>query len=317
MNVLITGAAGNLGGMLARYLLDNSGACLHLLVHKKNLPSEIANHPRVAIFRGDLAAKDSLHPCLKGVECVVHFAGVLFKNNPERFLPETNTQYFRNLCEASIQNGVKRIILISFPHVEGETTPDHPATGRLDAIPESAHARTRLAEEQFLFGAVKNSGLEAVSLRVGMVYGSGVLMVDAARWLAKRRLLGVWRTPTWIHLISKDDFLEATRQAVERDGINGIYHLGDDGHQTLQEFLDIATNVWGCRKPWRMPLSLIFAAARICEFQSWLLGTPSPLTRDFIEIGRCSYYGDTRRMKQELLGRLKYPDFQAGRDILM
>lgn len=317
MNVLITGAAGNLGGMLARHLLDHSAVCLHLLVHKKNPPTEIADHRRVALFRGDLADKGTLRPCLKGVQCVVHFAGVLFKNNPERFLPETNTKYFRNLCEAAIENGVKRIILISFPHVEGETTRDHPATGRLDGTPDSAHARTRLAEEQFLFGEVKKAGLETVSLRVGMVYGHGVLMVDAARWLAERHLLGVWTKPTEIHLISKDDFLEATRQAVERDGINGIYHLGDDGHQTLQEFLDIATNVWGCRKPWRMPLSLIFAAARICEFQSWLLGTPSPLTRDFIEIGRCSYYGDTRRMKQELLGRLKYPDFQAGRDILM
>ena len=189
--------------------------------------------------------------------------------------------------------------------MEGETTKDHPATGRLDGTPESTHAQTRLAEEQFLFSEVKNAGLETVSLRVGMVYGRGVLMVDAARWLAEHRLLGIWRKPTWVHLISKDDFLEATRQAVERDGINGIYHLGDDGHQTLQDFLDTAAQVWGCKRPWRLPLPLIFAAARACEFQSWLFGTPSPLTRDFTKIGQCSYYGDTLRMKQELLDTLK------------
>ena len=34
-----------------------------------------------------------------------------------------------------------------------------------------------------------------------MVYGRGILMVDAARWLAARRLLAVWRDPTWIQLM--------------------------------------------------------------------------------------------------------------------
>jgi hypothetical protein len=29
-----------------------------------------------------------------------------------------------------------------------------------------------------------------------MVYGRGVLMIDAAHWLAKRHLLAVWREPT-------------------------------------------------------------------------------------------------------------------------
>lgn len=38
MRVLITGAAGNLGGMLARYLLDNTGWPLNLMTHEKPAP---------------------------------------------------------------------------------------------------------------------------------------------------------------------------------------------------------------------------------------------------------------------------------------
>jgi len=41
------------------------------------------------------------------------------------------------------------------------------------------------------------------------------------------------------------------------------------------------------------------------------------LTKDFIKIGRCSYYGDTRRMKQELLYTLKYPNLRAGKNLLL
>ncbi len=246
---------------------------------------------------------------------MVHFAGVLFKNNPEKFLPVTNVAYFRNLCDTALEQGVRRVILISFPHVEGETTQDSPAVGRLDRVPDSVHARTRLEEERYLFGQ-RIDGFEPVSLRVGTVYGKGILMVDAARWLAERRLLGVWRRPTWIHLISKDDFLEATRAATENDGVRGIYHVGDDGYQTLQGFLDQAADVWGCKRPWRVPEDLIYLAASICEVQSRLLGTKSPLTRDFVKIGMQSYYGDTTGMKRDLLACLKHPTLREGKEML-
>ncbi|HEY0947853.1 MAG TPA: hypothetical protein VGD81_21395, partial [Opitutaceae bacterium] len=153
-------------------------------------------------------------------------------------------------------------------------------------------------------------------LRVGMVYGRGVLMVDAARWLSQRRLLGVWQEPTWVHLISKDDFVAATGNAAIRPGISGIYHLGDEGRQTLQEFLDTCAMAWGTAKPWRLPFWLIQAAALLCEVQSMVFGTTSPLTRDFVTIGCCSYYGETARMRAELLPQLRYPTLASGQQAL-
>jgi len=316
MVIAITGAAGNLGSLLGRHLLQTSQCDLRLLVHKRDVPPDLRGQLRALVFRCDLADKQSLLSALEGADCVVHFAGVLFKAHPERFLPTTNTAYFQNVLEASVERKVRRVILISFPHVEGSTTPDHPATGKLDGRPASAHARTRLEEEKLLFAAGEKHGFEAVSLRVGMVYGRGILMIDAARWLARRGLLGVWREPTWIHLISTDDFLAATTAAAMQENIRGIYHLGDEGRQTLQEFLDIAAKTWGARKPWRMPLRLIYFAAWLCEFQSSLFRTKSPLTRDFITIGRCSYYGNTARMRAELLPTLKYPTFKEGKSTL-
>jgi nucleoside-diphosphate-sugar epimerase len=309
--VLITGAAGNLGGLLADYLKD-SGLFLNLLIHNKSVNPGLIGLQNVNIFKADLNIKDSLTPALKNVDAVVHFAGVLFKHNPEKFLPKTNTLYFNNLIEKAIENNVKRIILISFPHVEGESTPDNPATGRLDGNPNSMHAKTRLQEEKILFDFEKKTNFEAVSLRVGMVYGRGILMLDAARWFAKYNLLGIWKKPTFIHLISTQDFLESTKQAVIKDNVKGIYHIGDDGIQTLQEFFDSAAKQWGYTKPWRMPVGLIMFAAKLFELFSLLFNTKSPLTRDFIKIGMASYYGDTKRMRNELLKDLKYKTYKEG-----
>ncbi len=316
MKIAITGAAGNLGSLLARGLADSGrDVSLNLMTHRKPLPEDLKCRPGVREFRVDLADKTTLDDALAGVDTVVHFAGVLFKADPEKFLPLTNTRYFRNLLDAAVGQGVGRVILISFPHVEGETTPEKPATGRLDGNPVSVHARTRLEEERLLFDYGERYGFEPVSLRVGMVYGRGILMIDAAQWFARHRLLGVWKKPTHIHLISYPDFVAATVAACTRPGIGGIYHLGDDGVQTLQRFLDDITRHKGHRKPWRMPRWMIFTAARAFELFSRVTGRRSPLTVDFIRIGMVSYYGDTARMKRELLSELRYPTYRDGMEL--
>jgi nucleoside-diphosphate-sugar epimerase len=233
-----------------------------------------------------------------------------------RFLPETNTRWFANVLNAALAARVRRVILISFPHVEGPTTPDHPATGRLDGNPISVHARTRLEEERLLFSLTRETATTPVILRSATVYGRGILMVEAARRLARLRLLGVWREPTWYHFLQTEDFLDATAAAVLNERVEGIYHLGDEQPITIQDFLDGATDVWGLPRPWRMPCSMIVAAATTCEAVATVFGTISPLTRDFVRLGRVDHCGDTRRMREELLGRLSYPTFEQGKETL-
>jgi len=315
IKVLITGAAGNLGGLLAKHLKQNENINLNLMFHKKDVAHELKDS-KINVIRADLSKKETLYPALKNIDVIVHFAGILFKPNPEKFLPITNTEYFRNLVDVAIEQNVKRIILCSFPHVEGETFPDKPATGKLDGKPTSAHARTRLEEEKYMFLKAENNSFEAVSLRLGMVYGRGILMMDVAKLLAKYWLLGIWKKPTWVHFISTIDFLKAFENAIIKPNIKGIYHLGDDGVQTLQDYFEVACPQWKHKKPWHLPLGLIMTFAHCCEIYSSIFKTRSLLTRDFIKIGYVSYYGDTKRMKEDLLPELKYKTFKEGLETL-
>ncbi len=309
MNVLITGAAGNLGSLVSRYIRDNEKDLnLILMQHWTAVPGDLKDSARVAVRAADLSKPETLDGCLAGADTIVHFAGVLFKANPEKFLYETNIGYFKNLVRAARSKKIEKVILISFPHVEGPSSRQRPARGSLNGEPVSVHARTRLEEEKCLFREVECP----VSLRVGMVYGKGILMIDAARWFAKRFLLGVWREPTQIHLISKTDFCRAAVAAIKHPGASGIYHVGDEGNDTLQSFLDFACDIWKCRRPWRMPLWLIYLAAEVFEMVSKVFKTKSPLTKDFIDIGRVSYHGDTTRFRSELLPVLKYATVYEG-----
>jgi nucleoside-diphosphate-sugar epimerase len=308
---LITGAAGNLGSLLARHLIAGNHT-LRLMYHRTPLPADLANASHVSAVRADLSDPGTLAPALDGVDVVVHFAGVLFAPRPERFLPETNTRWFSNLLDAALNANVDRIILTSFPQVEGHTSLQHPATGRLDREPISVHARTRLEEERALFDRTRGTGATPIVLRLGMVYGRGILMVDAARWLAQRRLLGVWEEPTLLQLLSTTDFVRAVEAAITRPNIAGIYHVGDEQPVTLQQFLDQACRAWGCARPFRVPMWTVYVAAALCELFAFVAGTRSPLTRDFVRLGRVSHWGDTRRAREELIPELQYPTLEAG-----
>jgi nucleoside-diphosphate-sugar epimerase len=311
MRILITGAAGNLGGFLARHLAGGPHA-LRLMVHRAPVAADLADAPGVEVVQADLGSPASLPSVVAGVDAIVHFAGVLFKPFPERFLPTTNLEYVEHLTRAAVEAGVGRFILISFPHVEGETTPDAPARGRLDGSPISVHAQTRRAAEHALLDGARGSRTKVVILRSGLVYGRGVLMIEAGRWLMRRRLLGVWPRPTWVHPLALPDFLASARAAIEKPRLSGVYLLGDERPMSLQDFLDRLAKHWGFARPWRAPEPLFYMAGLGCELWGALWGTSAPLTRDFIRIGMVSHVGDTTLMRRDLLPSLTYPTLEDG-----
>lgn len=315
MRVLIAGAAGNLGSHLARYLKPTDHH-LNLMVHHKALPSDLQESRNVSVFKADLEDPKTLVEACKYSECIVHFAGVLFAPHPEIFLPRTNLQYVKNLVDVALENNVKKFILISFPHVEGESTLEKPARGNLGGIPTSVHAKTRLAAEEYLFNQSRERKMTAIALRPGMIYAKRVLMIDVARSLLSRRLLAVWNEPTYIHLLSLPDFLKCVRLTIENDALKGVYNLGDEQPTTLQAFLDAAAQQWGLSKPWRLPKWLFPFAGWCCEQFAMVFRTRSLLTQDFIKIGMVSYVCDTSRMKKEIMPTLEFPTLKDGLTLL-
>jgi nucleoside-diphosphate-sugar epimerase len=122
----------------------------------------------------------------------------------------------------------------------------------------------------------------------------------------------VWPEPTLYQLLSMADYLRAVEAAILKPGISGIYHVGDERPVTLQRFLDEACRVWGYHPPTRVPFPMIYAAAWMCEAFATIAGTASPLTRDFVRLGRVAHWGDTSRARAELIPELMYPTLESG-----
>ena len=315
MNILITGASGDLGSWTARHLLLSSHR-LFLLKHKSTLPSDLVIHSDVTVREANLAKPLTLNQACVGIDCIVHLAGVLFSPRPEKFLPKTNIGYVKSMVEAARTAGVKKFILVSFPHVEGETTPQRPAVGRLDATPDVIHFRTRLEAERYVMTASETSSMIPVVFRAGIVYGENIKLMRAARWMLQHHLMAIWKTPTWVHLLALPDFLVALQAAIENEHTRGIYQVCDDTPLLLQDLLDKLADHWKCHRAFHCPDWMFPVVGGLCETAALVLRTAAPLNRDIVRAGMTSSVADTSRMKRELLAKLAYPSIDDGLRLL-
>ena len=132
----------------------------------------------------------------------------------------------------------------------------------------------------------------------------------------RRRLMAIWRTPTWVHLLALPDFLNIVRIVIESKNISGIYNLCDDQPLLLQDFLDRLAAHWRYSKPWRMPNWSFYVVAIDSEIVAMVFHTATPLNRDMVQMGMTSVVADTSRMKHDLVSDLTYPTLTQGLALL-
>ena len=144
--LLITGASSEMGSVLIRQLLNNSGLEIKAMVHRS-----LVNVPGCEIRPGDLKNSGLLTRALSGVDTVVHMAA-LTKSTSELDYFETNVNGTENLIDACLKNGVKKIIYIS---------------SSAASLNGGGYSRSKLEAEQY----IKRSGMKWVIIRPSEVYG--------------------------------------------------------------------------------------------------------------------------------------------------
>jgi len=172
MNILITGAFGYIGGRLAQYLGEIYGdAHIKLLVREgnKHIPDWVKDK---TVISGDMLDISSLISACKDVDTVIHLAALNEIDSgidPLKAL-RVNGEGSLNLINASIMNGVKRIIYLSTYHVYGLN-----ATGNIteDTVPMPVHpyAITHHVSEDFIRMAIYKNEIEGIILRLSNGFG--------------------------------------------------------------------------------------------------------------------------------------------------
>jgi len=171
---LVTGGAGFIGSHIVDALVAR-GHFVRVLDNfssgkKENLRR---SYKKIEIIRGDIRSCASCRRATKGVDVVLHQAALRSVpkslRNPAEY-NEVNIQGTLALLEASVKNGVGRLVLASSSSVYGDVK-EFPE--REDFLPQpiSPYALTKLAGEHYCRMFSYHYGLSTVSLRYFNVFG--------------------------------------------------------------------------------------------------------------------------------------------------
>ena len=220
MRVLVTGAAGHIGGRVVEGLL----AAGHRLVLTDLLPVDEPRADRV--HTGDLQDPDLVREAVDGAEAVVHLGAVPHPNGPDpSALFAHNCLTAHRVFEEAGRAGVRRVVAASSMAAVGlawSPEPVSPAYVPLDeahpSVVRDPYGLSKAVLEDVARAAHRRYGLDAVCLRFPFT-GTGERLGDflaacAADPAGQRHDL--WG---WLHTL---DAVEAIRRALERE-VTGVH----------------------------------------------------------------------------------------------
>lgn len=167
MNILVTGAAGYIGSVVAEELIKEG----HSVIALDNLQQGRcqAIYSEATFVQIDLADKEGLKKVVNNysIEAVMHLAAetsVGFSmSDPQRYFT-SNVVYGLNLLEAMLEYGVRKMVFSSSAAVYGE--PDQiPITEEAPEKPANAYGESKLLFEKILAWYGKAYNLKHISLR--------------------------------------------------------------------------------------------------------------------------------------------------------
>ena len=175
--VLITGAAGYIGSVLTRELLNRGYFVrgMDILYFGDKSLEEIYSHPNFEFVKGDIRKKNDINVAIREMDAVVHLAAIVgdpaCAKQPE-LAEETNwvaTKSLYDLCSET--NHIKQFIFAStcsnYGLMEGNgfVKEDSPLK------PISHYAKMKVKFEKYLLKNIPSNGMAATSLRFSTVYG--------------------------------------------------------------------------------------------------------------------------------------------------
>ncbi|MFN2449581.1 MAG: NAD-dependent epimerase/dehydratase family protein [Candidatus Baltobacteraceae bacterium] len=180
--VLITGAAGNVFGLVGDRLRDALGP----LWLTDAVPFKIPKGED-RFIRADLRSVDAARKTMRGARAVVHLGGISKENSFDRLL-EHNMRATYSVLEAARLEGVRRVVLAGTGHVTGF----YPRAIAIDESapvrPDSFYAVSKVFAEALGRHYADKYGLEVVCLRIGHVAAHPQYDIDRAIWISPRDL---------------------------------------------------------------------------------------------------------------------------------
>jgi len=174
--VLVTGAAGYIGSVLTRQLLNRNykvrGADILFFGGESLL--DIYNHPNFEFIKGDVRQKKFIEEILDGVTDVIHLAAIVgdpaCAKQPE-IAKQINLEASKLLFDRCNERGIIKFIFASTCSNYGKMEGDSLVNEDSPLNPVSLYAELKVEFEKYLLETSSNESFSPTALRFSTVYG--------------------------------------------------------------------------------------------------------------------------------------------------
>jgi nucleoside-diphosphate-sugar epimerase len=238
MRILVTGGTGFSGKALVRRLLDQGHAVV-ALDYKEGLKTRELREWGAEVILGSVTDAEVVRRSMRGVEVVHHLAAAFREMNvPDSHYWNVNVQGTRNVLEAALAEGVRKLVYCSTCGVHGNI--DRPPGGEDAPIqPADYYQRTKYEAEPVV-QEFHRRGLPSVILRPAAIYGPG----DPERFLMIYRRVARGSFPmfgdgkTLYHPLYIDNLVDAFVLAMADGAGDGeAYLIADEEYLGIEELV--------------------------------------------------------------------------------
>ena len=307
MNILVTGAAGYIGGIMVKRLCDKEwvDAVVGTDIHTPSFA-----HPKYRFEVRDIRhTMDDLFET-ENFDAVVHSAYVLPPIHDKGMMEEINKGGTRNVLNASVKTGVKQILYTSsataygfYPDNDIPLTEDSPLRGNDDFT----YAKNKKEIEAILKEFTANHPEMLVSIvRPCFVVGPGFTN-PMAEYLMKKLVLMPANTVPW-QFVHEEDLINVMVLLLEKQ-IGGAFNVTGEGTITFSEMINMLGNI-RLPVPWPViyPLNNLAWHLRL----SFITKFPSPAMRMMVN----SWVASSKKLHNTLDYRFKYDTRSAFADFV-
>lgn len=313
MKVLVTGGSGFLGSHVAEQL-SAAGHTVVALVRKSSNRKFLSTLPNVELAEGSVEDRASVDRAAKGVDAVVHSAGLVKARTEAEFF-ECNTQGTVNLLEAAIAHApnLKRFVHVSSLEACGPSLDGRPVPADQER-PVTAYGRSKLAAEKEV--VARRDKLPVVVLRPAAIYGPrDVEILEAFRAASKRQYPVIGDGSMLGCYTFGPDCARACIRAIEADIPSGGIYFVDDGEplpmaramgEMLHEALGTAPLV-----RFGVPFPVLRLASLGVEAYGKVRGKAVMLTREKVKMLSHHWVCDSSKTRSDLRWEPEVP-FREG-----
>ncbi len=302
MRILVTGGTGFTGKALVRRLLNDGHQVVSLDYREHYKTHEIRDWGAEVVI-GSVTDPDVVRRCMKGVEVVHHLAAAFRELDVNRKHYWTvNVQGTRNVLEAAVAEGVRKVIYCSTCGVHGNVR--HPPTDEdHNLAPADYYQQTKYEAEPICMEFFRK-GLKTLILRPAAIYGPG----DPERFFLIFKRVATGRFPmfgrgkTLYHPLYIDNLVDAFVLAQAPGvGEGRTYLIADEEYVAIEDLVRRVARAMNVEvKIPHYPLWPLVIAGHVCEKSCRPFHIPPPIFPRRVDWYRQNRAFDISRAKREL-----------------